>query len=135
MTENVEQHLKRLEADILELRLDLMLYLRELNDKIEAVSKSLKKENGKKPTTAELMDAERRTGKLIAKHFSMGELDDLLMDFGLRAELIPGNTLDAKAKAFTAYMARRSKLGPLVKRCVQLRPKAYGWPIEEIEEY
>lgn len=132
--DNVAADIKRLEAEITELRLDLMIYLRELNAKIDEVAKALPKARPK-PSTAELMDATTLTAKLIAKHFSRGELDVLIAEFHINHEDIPGVTLSEKAAEFAGYMNRRSRLGQLVKRCVELRPDAYGWPIQEIDEY
>lgn len=85
--------------------------------------------------TGPLADAEKRTGRLIDKHFNKAELFDLCLDFGIEFENLEGETVGVKARELAGHMARRGRLGELVKRCVELRPKAYGWPIEVINEY
>lgn len=135
--EEIKQRLTKIEGDFLELRLDLMVYLRELQLKIDEAIIEFRQQpqTRQPPDTGQLMNAEQRTAQLIEKHFNLDELDELIFDFDTRPERIRGKTLDVKARELCAYLNRRGQLSELVKRCVELRPKAYGWPIEIIERY
>jgi hypothetical protein len=85
--------------------------------------------------TGPLADAETRTGRLVQKHFNRSELQELCADFSVKFEELEGDTSGIKAREFVSYMARRGRLGELVRRCLELRPRAQGWPIEVIEKY
>lgn len=137
-SDEFKRRIDKLEGDFLELRLDLMLYLRELNQQIKEIKEVIEeapRPARRPPDTGQLLNAEMKTAVLIEKFFNMDELITLMLDFGVSYEKIKGSTIDVKAREFAGYMNRRGKLGKLVKRCIELRPDAYGWPIEIIEEY
>ena len=67
----------------------------------------------------------------IIESFSLGELDSLCFDLGVRYESLSGDTIDKKAKELIAYCQRRQRLRDLVLRLQQLRPaRTWGLPID-----
>lgn len=105
-----------------------------LQEQVQSLVIQLEKKKGK-ADTGPLLDAIRKTSRLLARHFSDNELRDLCLDLSVSYEAIDGSTPDSKARELAAYMARRGELGQLIKRCVELRPRVYGWPVQQIDEY
>lgn len=85
--------------------------------------------------TGPLLNAISVTGRMLARYFNEDELRDLCLELGVSFEAIEGETADAKARELASYMARRGRLGELIQRCVQLRPRVYGWPVQFIDKY
>lgn len=147
MLQDLLSRVKAIEADRAQLRADVAAFLSrmvtisqaqdlkisQLQEKAQTAV--IQRQRQKPPGTGPLMEAEKRTGRLIDKHFSKAELYDLCLDFGIEYENLDGDTPGIKARELAGHMARRGRLGELVRRCVELRPKAYGWPIEVIERY
>jgi hypothetical protein len=139
--------IKEIKNDRAQLRADLDAYLSRITAlsqaqdvKIGYLQEEMQKifillEKKERPKTGPLLDAISTTGRMIARHFSENELRDLCIDLRISYESIEGSTPDAKAKELAAFMARRQEIGRLVKRCVELRPRVYGWPLQYIEEY
>lgn len=139
---------RAIETDRAKLRADLAAVLSRLvtlnqaqDMKIQALGERVQdlviiaEKQRQRPDTGRLMDATAKVGRLISKHWSDDELIELCMDFYIEYENLDGETTRAKARELAQFMARRGKLGKLIRRCVELRPKAYGWPIEMIERY
>lgn len=137
----IEQDRAKLRADIAAFLSRIVTISQAQDVKISDLKEQLQSlliqnERGTKPPdTGPLLDAVAKTGRLLARHFSDNELRGLCFDLHVAYEEIEGSTPDAKARELTAYMARRQNLGVLIKRCVELRPKVYGWPIQHIEDY
>lgn len=143
----LQTRIEALEKDRAQLRADIVAYLARMKTLSDAQdlkiaylqetiqSLTIKLTDKKKTDTGQLLDAIGKTGRMLARHFSENELRDLCLDLHVSYENIEGTTPDAKARELAGYMARRSQLGELIKRCVQLRPRVYGWPIQEIGEY
>ena len=139
---------KAIEKDRAQLRADIAAFLSRMvtisqaqDAKISSLQEQLQaamirlEQQQPKTKTGPLLDAVALTGRMIARHFSENELRDLCVDLRISYENIEGLTPDAKARELAAFMARRQEIGRLVKRCVELRPKVYGWPLQYIEQY
>ncbi len=148
LLKDILSRLKAIEDDRATLRADIAAYLSRMVtisqgqdlkiSQMQEIAQSIliqTRQQKPPPGTEPLADAEKRTGRLIDKHFNKAELYDLCLDFGIEFENLEGDTVGVKARELAGHMARRGRLGELVKRCVELRPKAYGWPIEVIHEY
>lgn len=145
--DELRKRIQAVEADRAQLRSDVAAFLGRMKTLIDAQdlkiaylqervqSLHIKHEQQRKPDTGPLLDAIRDTGRLLARHFSENELRDLCLDLSVSFESVDGSTPDAKAKELAGYMARRQELGRLIKRCVELRPRVYGWPVQQIDEY
>lgn len=145
--DDLRRRIQAVETDRAQLRSDVAAYLGRIKTLIDAQdlkiaylqeqvqSLVIQCTKQKRQGTGPLLDAIRKTGRLLARHFSENELRDLCLDLGVQYENVEGTTPDAKARELAGYMARRSELGRLIRRCVELRPKVYGWPVQEIEEY
>lgn len=106
-----------------------------LQSRLQTALIQLEQQKEPKIETGPLLNAATKTGRLIDKHFNQVELYDLAADFNIEYENIEGDTPGYKARELANMMTRRGELGSLVRRCVELRPKAYGWPIQVIKEY
>ena len=137
-----------IEADRAKLRADLeavlsgLVTLSQAQDvKIQALGERVQdliiiaEKRRQRPDTGQLMDATAKTGRLISKYWNDDELIELCIDFHIEHENLDGETTRAKARELAQFLARRGELGSLIRRCVELRPRAYGWPIEMIERY
>lgn len=145
--ETLRKEVEAIQADRHQLRADIAAYLTRKQALIDALdlkvaylqeqvqSLVIRLEQKKRPDTGPLLDAIRNTGRLLARHFSENELRDLCLDLQVSYEAVEGTTPDAKARELAGYMARRQELGRLIKRCVELRPRVYGWPVQQIDEY
>lgn len=146
--QDILNRLKAIEDDRATLRADIAAFLSRMVtisqgqdfkiSQVQEIAQSIliqTRQQKPPPGTGPLADAEKRTGRLIDKYFNKAELQDLCLDFGVEFENLEGDTVGVKARELAGHMARRGRLGELVKRCVELRPKAYGWPVEVIERY
>ena len=137
----VEEALKKAQIDNAKLRAGLTVYLKEqakrtdsLEEQIDSLAFALDQQE-QKPDTGKLLDAATVIGRLLAKHWSKNELKSLCLDLHITYDNLEGETIEIKAREIASYMARRNKLGQLMRRCVELRPKVQGWPIELIDRY
>ncbi|HEX6385933.1 MAG TPA: hypothetical protein VF177_14780 [Anaerolineae bacterium] len=65
--------------------------------------------------------------KWLTTYFSKSKLYSLCFDLGINHEILPGDTLEDKARELVSYCFRHDQLLSLLHRCRELRPHA-PWP-------
>lgn len=102
----------RLISDLHEKLIDLEIRV----SRLEAISNSKVNESGR-----------LHLAELLARHFSLTELENLSFDVSVNGDEITGSTRGERARELISYCERRDILGELIARCREKRPKVL-WP-------